>query len=115
MEGKYCKADGCNKEAVVKGYCHKHYKHIIRYGRIAPEHEHRSAGICKIGECSSMAVSRGYCQKHYMRVYMAERANSICRKSDTCKVDGCNNRIKARGYCNKHYTKLYRNGAFKIK
>lgn len=63
-----CVVDGCENQAKHKGYCIKHYKQMLKHGRLTPEREHRHytpSSKCEAKGCQNKPSKRGYCGKHY--------------------------------------------------
>ncbi len=66
-----CKVTGCDKEVKARGFCSKHYRHILRHGEIRPEIERRNYSlydVCLASNCDRRPKVNGYCQKHYRQL-----------------------------------------------
>lgn len=80
-QGQRCTARGCDRPAVVKGLCKKHYSRkrfrerreamglpVLKRGR--PRLEPRA---CSMPGCKKRMVSKGLCETHYNTQYQRER------------------------------------------
>ena len=70
MRNKFrlCKVPNCNRDAVCKGFCRKHYQQIRSKGKISEKGYIYVYGLCKILNCKNKAFAKGYCQKHYTKL-----------------------------------------------
>lgn len=57
---KLCSIDDCNENAIIKGYCKKHYNQQQRVSFIK---------TCSVKNCNNKHFSNGFCQKHYRQIY----------------------------------------------
>jgi hypothetical protein len=55
-----CKADGCDKVAVGKGYCARHYQAWKRGKMPKPRYDR-----CRMANCTKPATTRGFCDAHF--------------------------------------------------
>lgn len=72
-----CSYDGCDRKAITKGWCGKHYMRMRRHGdpdvllrstsgKRGPNK--RPPATCSVKECERPATGgRGWCKKHYLR------------------------------------------------
>ena len=111
MEQRICQAPGCERLALTRGYCPRHYQQIRRCGRLTPEREysHRNER-CGVEHCQAPQVAKGYCFRHYQQIrrhgqLTPEREHIWGRTG--CQIPGCPNPHSARGYCRKHYNYYY--------
>ena len=66
-----CSVDSCERSAQTKGLCVKHYKQILKHGRLMPERERKQyhAGeTCSKEGCHRKIKAKGYCDKHYRQL-----------------------------------------------
>lgn len=54
-----CKAEGCEKEVVGKGYCAGHYRKWRRGEMPKPRYK-----TCRTQGCRKKQVARGHCEEH---------------------------------------------------
>ncbi|HEY8516669.1 MAG TPA: hypothetical protein VIS07_14260 [Candidatus Binatia bacterium] len=54
-----CKADGCDKEVVGKGYCSRHYRKWKRGEMPKPRYK-----TCRTAGCRKKQVASGHCEEH---------------------------------------------------
>jgi len=61
---KTCTIDGCDSDAIGRGWCKKHYNRWYRHGD--PVVTLRSApGTCTVDGCSHKVKAREMCSSHY--------------------------------------------------
>jgi len=101
-KNRACCADGCRVPSRSKGYCARHYKQLLRHGRLTPDREQRKG--CRINGCGNDHKARGYCSKHYKEL-MARGciSNNGKIKEPFCWVSSCQNDPGERGLCDEHY------------
>ena len=111
IEQRLCQAPSCERLALTRGYCSRHYQQLRRCGRLIPDREygHRSER-CSVDHCQAPQVAKGYCFRHYQQV---RRHGQLTPEREhtwgytVCQVPGCLNPHSARGYCKKHYSGYY--------
>lgn len=98
-----CQGINCDRIAVSKGFCDKHYRRLLKHGN--PEHVTTYVpSWCYADRCDRFAVSRGLCDKHYRRLLKHNDPNwQPPSLSYECSVDGCKNKRIAKGFCSRHY------------
>lgn len=63
-----CTVRNCEYQAVIRGWCSKHYQRWYKYGDPDRTIQKKYDGeICKVEKCSSKARSLDMCRKHYIR------------------------------------------------
>ena len=67
-KGKKCKAGNCNREAVCKELCTKHYQQQKLRGNLIEKNYIFIDGICKMIGCGKPILAKGYCQFHYKEI-----------------------------------------------
>lgn len=106
-----CQAPGCERLALTRGHCARHYQQLRRWGRLIPEREYHHRGErCTVQHCQAPQAAKGYCFRHYQQVrrhgqLTPEREHTWGRTG--CQIPGCPNPHSARGYCRKHYAYYY--------
>lgn len=66
-----CKAEGCDRDAVTKGYCHGHYLRVRATGDPQAHRPLRAAAkLCAVAGCDRTSHTSGYCKSHYRRIVM---------------------------------------------
>lgn len=65
-----CKADGCEKEVVGKGYCSRHYR-LWRRGEM-PKARYKT---CRNEGCRRKQVAAGRCEEHQKKKKAAAEAS----------------------------------------
>lgn len=66
-KGKLCSASNCDREAVCKGLCSKHYQQMRLRGSLIEKNYVHIEGMCKILGCKNKIFAKGLCQSHYMK------------------------------------------------
>jgi HNH endonuclease len=69
MPRNICSIDGCDRDAVSRGWCHGHYQRWVRLGDVHPD---RPLGrqvnfACSVEACDRDAYARQLCRPHYRR------------------------------------------------
>ena len=64
-----CGVDGCDRDAVTRGWCHGHYQRWVRLGDVLPDRPLRRQVnfACSVDGCPGDAVARQLCRTHYRR------------------------------------------------
>ena len=81
---RICKVDGCGNKYAAKGYCHKHYKKLIRYGtplyKILRDQERH--GMCNSSEYRTWShmLSRCYNKKVSSYKRYGGRGITVCNR-----------------------------------
>lgn len=100
---KLCGGANCDRVAVSKGFCDKHYRRLKKHGSA----EHVTTHIpswCYADDCDRFAVSKGLCDKHYRRLLKHDDPNwQPPSLSSICSVEDCERKRVAKGFCSKHY------------
>ena len=70
MPRKPCSIDGCDREAVSRGWCHGHYQRWVRLGDVRADRPlgRRVNDICSADGCGRDAIARQLCRTHYRRL-----------------------------------------------
>jgi hypothetical protein len=64
-----CKASGCEKEVLAKGYCRRHYAQW-RKGKL-PKPRYK---ICNAENCRKRQSRRGLCEEHFAKEFQKAKA-----------------------------------------
>jgi hypothetical protein len=69
MPRKHCKVDGCDRDAVSRGWCHGHYQRWVRLSDVRPDRPLRRQVnfACTVDGCDRDAYARQLCKPHYRR------------------------------------------------
>lgn len=94
--------DGCDRVAVSRNLCAKHYHKARRRGELEGIRTNRKYGqtdceCCERPGCDQKPIQKGLCSKHYQ---YWRRTRTDSRR---CKIDGCNGAVVARNMCHNHY------------
>lgn len=92
-----CNVAECQKEAVRKGMCMKHYMRLRINGTLELKNIHYD--FCTIENCNEKHYAKGLCRYHYFKNRHTKKEKII----KICKVEGCNEKHCAFGLCMKHY------------
>lgn len=65
---KKCTAPKCDRKAVCKGYCYKHYQQIRLRGKLIEKGFVSINGICKNLGCGRKIFAKGLCQRCYLKL-----------------------------------------------
>lgn len=70
MSWKACSIDGCERQAVSRGWCHGHYQRWVRLGDVQPDRplRRRVNFTCCVDGCDRDAVAKQLCRTHYRRM-----------------------------------------------
>ncbi len=68
---KKCIAPDCDRFAVAKGYCSKHYQQIYFRGQLISKNKIRKK--CSVEGCNNPCRSKGLCNKHYIQYWRKVR------------------------------------------
>lgn len=64
-----CISDECDRDALTKGCCDKHYRRLLKYGDINQKHGKPKAGMkCEVNGCDKPVKGDGLCCGHYSRL-----------------------------------------------
>jgi hypothetical protein len=108
-----CEADECERRAVARGLCSKHYKQWQRAGRPdGRELTARAAPTCDDLGCDAPAYARGHCSRHYRQLLRAGQVRPDAAPAE-CAVPTCERRAVTRGWCHGHYLRWSRTGDVK--
>ncbi len=66
MKNEICLEEGCDKKAVNRGYCNKHYQRRWKAGLI--KRKIKVKRTCKVEGCNRKTEALGYCLKHYKQI-----------------------------------------------
>jgi len=109
-----CIVADCTGAHFAKGYCHRHYEQIRKYGKIiniGNSHKRKIKRVCSVVGCNEQYYANGYCVKHASRVRkygMTELPKKeYINKDRICVVTGCNNLAYSDEMCQKHYMNKY--------
>ena len=70
-----CSIEGCSSKIYARGWCRKHYRHVVEGGHSQPLPLHKA--ICKCGEAlSTKAGSSGMCRTCYYKIWKAQNLDS---------------------------------------
>ena len=64
---RQCKIDGCDNQAVSRGWCKKHYMSWVRHNDPTFKQSKKVRKICKVDGCNNKYDAKGYCSMHYTR------------------------------------------------
>jgi hypothetical protein len=69
MAAEVCSVDGCDRQAVTRGWCHSHYQRWWRLGDVRPGRPlgRQVNDACSAPDCPRDAVARQLCRTHYRR------------------------------------------------
>lgn len=65
-----CAADGCDRDAKSRGWCHAHYQRWKRLGDVQAEVPILERGVerpCRVDACQQRVQAHGLCGSHYAR------------------------------------------------
>ena len=65
-KGKKCEAKNCDRNAICKGFCSKHYQQQKLCGTLLGKEYIYVSGFCKIIGCGKKNFAKGLCQTHYL-------------------------------------------------
>lgn len=108
-----CAVDWCDKFAVTKGYCDRHYRQVKNKGYILDNRNYKTNHVekeCSVNDCSNISKSNGYCDKHNTQM---RRKGVILKEKvrlDKCIVECCDSSATQDNMCTKHYTQMHRYG-----
>lgn len=105
-----CDEKDCDRRALARGLCSRHYKQWQRAGKPdGRELSARTAKACSDGCCDSPAYARGFCSRHYRQLL---RTGQVApdRAPQVCAVEGCGRKAVTRGWCHGHYVRWSRSG-----
>lgn len=109
----FCMLESCDRLAYAKGYCKRHYMHILRHGQVMSEHSEEQRKRCEAPKCVAFADSGGYCRKHgrQLKIHGELRPDrEYMTGKKACSEEGCDRKVRARGLCSMHYLRRYRDG-----
>lgn len=92
-----CAVPTCERPALKRGWCNRHYCRWRRHGDPVAGGEMRGArGACAADGCDALADTKGYCDAHYQRVraYADPKADVPIRR---CRPRGGAS-VNAQGY-----------------
>lgn len=105
-----CMASECEREAVSRGLCAKHYRHWQRHGLLS----NAMPQTCSVSGCDRRASERGWCHGHYLRW---RRTGDVRvdlplerRTAKPCSVTSCERTAQAKGLCRSHRNRLLASG-----
>ena len=102
-----CKVEDCSRPVYAREHCERHYRQILRRGRIRVE---KPPAVCTVANCRRRAVTRGLCHGHYLRWHRTGdvAADRPLRRpvSTECSVPGCDRPKHGRGLCRTHLRRL---------
>ena len=97
-----CVADNCDRAAVSRSCCDKHYRRLIKHGDI--NYVSKKVKVpCSVDNCENIAMSKGYCDKHYRKFKKYGDPNFTIDRKIYCSVKDCNQKHLAKGLCYTHY------------
>jgi len=115
-DSKICSVDGCDRAALARGWCRRHYSRWKRTGRLEARSWERQ-GTCTVEGCDRNSWSGGLCEMHRWRVREygdPGAASPITERQQKdksfCSVDGCDRPRKGATYCHLHTERLRRTG-----
>lgn len=103
-----CAVGECEKRAVTRGYCDKHYKRWRKYGDPA-KGARSQIKPCSVESCPNLAEARTLCHGHYLSLLRkGEWPTRLLsdRKPRECAVSGCERQAASRGFCRAHVVRL---------
>lgn len=100
---KLCGGVGCDRKAVSRGLCDKHYRRLMKHGNAEYVKTHIPSW-CYADNCDKFSVSKGLCDKHYRRLLKHNDPNWVPPTlSSECSVNECGRKRVAKGFCSRHY------------
>ena len=106
-----CAAAGCERDVYARGHCGRHYKQLLRQGKVTAD---RAPLDCAVADCGRRAVTRGWCHGHYLRWSRTGDVKEDVPLSrpvnDTCTVPGCGRGAHSADYCRSHYNRYRLHG-----
>ena len=63
---KFCKAANCDRNAICKELCTKHYQQQKLQGKLKEKNYMYITDFCKILGCGKNIFAKGLCQNHYL-------------------------------------------------
>ena len=114
-----CADEDCDRAALARGMCQKHYAAWSRPYKLAglplPPKPARVTGgrpPCSIEGCGNKSAGRGWCAKHYWhwQQYGDPLKGAEHKPKPACAADDCDDPADSKGYCPKHYTRWRRYG-----
>lgn len=98
-----CEGVNCDRDAVSRGFCDKHYRRLLKHGN--PEYvATHIPSWCYAEGCDRFSKSKGLCDKHYRRLIKHGDPNwEPPSMSSICSAADCNRKKVAKGFCSKHY------------
>ena len=129
-ERKICKADNCEREARIVGFCSAHYERVKKGSGLNPEIPLRKfvsnitddqlriaacctnswRGLLKNLGFSTMSGGRKNIQDRVRKLGIDVSHFPIQKSRTKCLIDDCDQLSHAKGYCSRHYGFFMRNG-----
>lgn len=100
-----CSVDGCERPAISRGWCKKHYE---RWRKATIWRR----DVCSIDGCDLLVSARGWCVKHYTRWdrHGDPLAPLVREPQGQCQAPGCSLKAKTGQLCDMHNSMKRRTG-----
>lgn len=122
--GAHCSAEECDRPAIAKGLCAKHYQRakmnkIARHPKKSGPHPVPTLtpidGMCGVEGCGRPLKQKGMCSLHHGRMYHYGAFGDPNPRQRfaievPCSVEGCERLSRGRGLCATHYRRLQVHG-----
>lgn len=113
MDVRGCAVEGCERNAVSRGWCDTHYRRWRRSG--STDDPVRGPTVCTVEGCEHRVDARGLCHGHHQRWLRTGGVQAHIplgrrRQPVTCTVTGCDRDTKGHGLCSTHWWRRRRYG-----
>lgn len=109
-----CSVGGCDKSALTRSMCNRHYQRWLRGSPMEGSRPKPPRLACSVDGCDRLQVCRGHCAAHHSRLLrgsdltqpIEQSTRPNWSKGRVCSIEECRERHQARGYCAFHYGRL---------